>query len=159
MRKAIWQFLNYPLVVAFLTVLFILVLFRVGAGWIFLRADIEELGRNRIEALGRLELVSFSEVEVPVGNPQKFVGEFRNHSRFVVDNVQGTVCFFSAGGELVDVISRRLEGIGYVAPGESRRFYLERSNDRGSWEVPEPATRDGVRTTITFVNLDATKAE
>ncbi len=155
MKKAIWQFLNSPLVVAFLTVLLIVVLFKIGTARIFSPFNPRDTQRSKVEALGRLELISFSEVEVPAETPQKFIGEFRNHSRFIVSSVQGTVCFFGVDGEIVDVISQRLEGIGSVAPGESRKFYLERKGYRDSFEVPEPVKGAGVRSTITFVDLEA----
>ena len=157
MKKAIWQFLNSPVVVAFLTVLFVVVLFKVGTARLFSPFNTKDTQRDKIEALGRQALISFAEVDVPTNTPQKFVGELRNHSRFIVHNIQGTVCFFGADGELVDVISQRLDGIGSVPPGGSRKFYLVREGYRDSFEVPELVKGDGVRSTITFVDLEATE--
>ena len=112
---------------------------------------------RKIEALGRQELISFSEVAVPTNTPQKFVGELLTHSRFIVDRIQGTVCFFDKDGKLLDVISTTLEGVGSVPPGESRKFYLERVGRRDYAETPEQVKEYGVRTSISFVDLDATE--
>lgn len=157
MKKMTWQFLNSPVVVAFLTVLLVVVLFKIGTTRLFSPFDTHGMQRNKVEALGRLELLSFSEVQVPANSPQKFVGEIRNHSRFIVSSIQGTVCFFDATGDLVDVISQQLNGIGAVPPGESRKFYLERKGYRDSFEIPELAKGKGVRTTIAFVYLETTE--
>jgi hypothetical protein len=158
MKKTIWQFLNSPVIVALLTVLFVVVVFKIGTARLFSPFNADDAQGNKIEALGRQELIFFSGVTVATNAPQKFVGEFRNHSRFIVQNIQGTVCFFDVDGKLIDVISKRLDGVGSVPPGESRKFYLERAGYRADlFEVPEVVTREGVRTTITFVDLEATK--
>jgi len=114
MKNTIWQFLNSPVIVALLTVLFVVAMFNIGTARLFSPFRADDVQRNKIEALGRQELILVSGVNVPTNAPQKFVGEFRNHSRFIVQSIQGTVCFFDVDGKLIDVISKRLDGVGSV---------------------------------------------
>jgi hypothetical protein len=91
--------------------------------------DQDQKRRNEIEALGRLQLVSFSEVQTATNAPQKYVGTIRNNSSFIVHDVLAAVCSYDSEGKLSDVLSRKLEGIGSVAPEHKREFYLDRVYD------------------------------
>jgi|APTNR8051073442_1049403.scaffolds.fasta_scaffold76318_1 hypothetical protein len=159
MKKA-WTFLNSPLIVAFIAVGLLAGLVRLGLADLFSAFDTENSHQNEVTALGRLELISFKEAQVAPNATQKFVGEFKNHSAFIVHNVQGTVCFYDGNGALVDVLSGILSGVGKVPPNESAKFYIEGdANMDGFVEAPTVKRKEGMHSTITFVDLEVTEPE
>jgi hypothetical protein len=155
MKNKIWNGLNSPIVVALLTVSVLAFMFKIWTGTLFSSFDSDDAWNRRIEALGKLEVVSFGEVELAEKSKRRFVGSVRNHSNFVVADLKGTVCLYDTEGELVDVISRELEGIGSLNPGESSEFYLNDSNNSDSYSEHSSTPEGKFRTTITIVSLSA----
>jgi hypothetical protein len=154
MKKA-WKLLNSPIIVAFLSIAVVSGMLRLGFMDLFSVFDQDDERRKEADALGRLELVSFSEVQAAPGESQKFVGEFKNHSPFIVQDIQGTICFYNGNGKLIDVLSGPLTGVGKVPPNGSGTFSLSRDFEPidDSGPSSQPVRGDGVRTTFTFVDL------
>ena len=156
--KRLWQFLNAPLIVAFISIGLVLGLMALNLHRIFNLFDQSETQRNQIEALGRLQLISFAEAETATNAPQKYVGTIRNNSAFIVRDVKAAVCAYDAQGNLMDVLARDLSAIGSIPPGQQREFYIERINDWGDERTPS-AKLSADKTTITFVDTRVTKTK
>jgi hypothetical protein len=155
--KQLWQFINMPIIVAIISIAVVIGTLRFGLANLFRPFDSDSKRRDQIEALGRLQLISFAEVDVPTNSLQKFVGEFRNNSQFIIENVEATICFYDKTGKLIDLFSHRLSGTGPIPPDGSAKFYTERGSDRDSFGIPESIKGEGVKTTISFVDLEVTK--
>lgn len=85
---------------------------------------------RQVEALARLQLMSFSEVSTPDDHVQKFVGKIRNNSSALVTSVTGAVGFYDETKTLKDLFTGRLEGVSLLKPGEEVEFAIVRSNER-----------------------------
>jgi len=152
--KHLWTFLNSPLVVA-LTVVFLTVsAIRYGfSNAVDSLAESTKVNRN-LEALGRLELISLVEAQ---GNPRKFVGELKNHSRYPIGSIHGTLCFWNSEGELVNAYTQNLEGVGDLPAGDSRHFSIKRQSDYGGDMSDSGAvepTLDFARVTLAFIEVE-----
>lgn len=157
--KQAWKLLNSPIIVAFLSIAVVWGMIGFGMMSFFSVFDQDEEERMEANALGRLELVSFSEVETAPGEPQKFVGEFKNHSPFIVHRIEGTICFYNEDGKLIDVLWGPLTGVGKVFPDGSGKFSLSRSFEPidDSGPSSRPVRGEGIRTTFAFVDLGVIK--
>lgn len=151
--KSIWSFLNSPLIVAGLSILVVTAMIKSCSRDFLPLFGSSERTRREVEALGRLQLLSFNEVEVSTNAPQKFVGTLRKNSRFILERIEGTVCFYNESGRLIDIISNRLSGLGAIAPGESREFYVERPGTDGSAALTKKV-KGTVKTEMKFVSVD-----
>lgn len=153
--KKLWEFLNKPLIVAILSIALVLGLLRFGVSGLLSMFDENQKQRDQVEALGHLQVVSFAETETPTNAPQKYVGIVRNNSQFIVHNVEAAICAYDAQGKLIDVISRKLSGIGSIPPEQQREFYVERIGD---YEGRTAYTKlEAAKTTIAFVAAEVTK--
>jgi hypothetical protein len=155
MKNKIWNGLNSPIVVALVSVFVLAFMFKMWTGGLFSSFDSDDAWSRRIEALGQQEVISFKEMDLSEKTERRFVGKIRNHSGYVVEDLKGTVCLYDMEGELVDVISRELEGVGSLNPGESSEFYLNQSNYSDSYSQPSTSPEGKFRTTIVIVNLSA----
>jgi hypothetical protein len=155
--KRLWQILNMPLVVAFLSIVAVFGLLYLNLFRIFSIFDQDHKRRNEIEALGRLQIVSFAEVESPTNAPQKYVGRLRNNSSFIVDEVEAAICAYDTDGKLKDVLSRKLTGIGKVAPDQERDFFVDRTYE---WDgrAGEYFRVQAAKTTVSIVAANVTEA-
>lgn len=155
--KKFWQLLNSPMVVAVVSI----VLFFSVMHWGF-RGLTDLFGtkanrQNQIEALGRLQLISFAEAPAVTNRAQKYVGQLRNNSEFIVNDIEGAVCSYDEGGNLIDVISQKLDGVGSLAPRQTREFFVERYNP---YEGRQPDIRiEAAKSTIAFVDISVTETE
>ncbi|WFB35498.1 hypothetical protein P3T73_15200 [Kiritimatiellota bacterium B12222] len=158
MKNKIWKGLNSPVVVALLTVLLLTFMFKVWTADLFSSFDTEDQWERRIEALGRQEVMSFKEVAFNEKSERRFVGEVHNHSDYVVENLQGTVCLYNSEGEIVDVMSGELEGLEPLLPGQSSKFFLsEWSSSSDSYSEPSLSPKGDFRSTLVIVDLSAKK--
>ena len=122
--KKIWSFINTPVIVAIESALFVALLGFIAYKSLlaaFLGGDTRD---HRIEALSKIDVVSFSEAPANPKENQKFIGTLKNHSPFIVTEIQGSVCFYSKEGKLIDVFTNPLQGIGTLEPGGSREFSI-----------------------------------
>ena len=156
--KRLWHILNSPLIVATISIALVLGLTRFGIQSLFTGLRGDEQRQDQVEALGRLELLSFSTAKTPSNVPQKYVGRIRNHSQFILHNIRGTICFYDQEGELIDVISQELSGVGHVPPNATREFYIQRQT-HGDGALDEQADLNTLKMKITFVDLDVTEAQ
>ena len=154
----LWKFVNQPLVVAILSIVIVFVFLFANVFRIFSLFDEDPRRRNEIEALGRLQLVSFAESQTPTNAPQKYVGTLRNNSSFIVHDIEAAICTYDADGELKDVISRKLEGIGALPPDQERKFYVDRTYDWDS-RSSHYLRIEADETTISFVATGTTETE
>lgn len=130
--KTIWAFLNAPVIVAFEAAILMAVLVVLGFRNISKALNADNTRSNRIVALSKIEIVSFSEAPTSPAEPQKFIGTIKNHSSFILREISGSACFYSEDGKLTNVFTNRLDGIGTLAPDGSREFALELRRDRDS---------------------------
>lgn len=153
----LWQFVNSPIIVTVIAVVAVFGLMGFGIIRMVSKFGDDPKQRNQIEALGRLQLISFAESDVSTNAPQKYIGKIRNNSSFIVHDVEAAICVYDAENKLTDVISRKLCGIGSIGPEQEREFYVERIYD---WDGRADHLKiQGTRTTIAFVAAEVTKTE
>jgi len=128
--KQLWQFINAPVIVVLEGTILLALLGFIGyksLSGAFTGGDTKS---NRIEALSKIEIISYSEAPTGPKETQKFIGKLKNHSPFIVKELQGSVCFYSEEGKLIDVFTNPLEGIGTLAPDGTREFSISVRGDR-----------------------------
>ena len=76
--KTIWAFLNAPVIVAFEAAILMAVLVVLGFRNISKALNADDTRANRIVALSKIEIVSFSEAPTSPAEPQKFIGTIKN---------------------------------------------------------------------------------
>ena len=163
--KKLWTVLNAPLSVTLIAALFLFLLIRVGS----CAADslFDEDRKAQINALGRLQLVSFtrvrpSGVELGDRSQDEFVGAVRNNGRVIVHDIQATICFYHVDGRLLRVATGRLAGVGLLGPGEAREFRVNPTGRNTSFpETLESSEGDPprVKATLVFVDLEVSETE
>jgi hypothetical protein len=128
--KQLWRFINSPVVVVIEGALLLALLGFIGYKSLWGAFTAGDTKKNRIEALSKIEIISFSEAATGPKETQKFIGKLRNHSPFIVKELQGSVCFYSEDGKLIDVFTNPLDGIGTLAPDGNREFSICLRRDR-----------------------------
>ena len=98
--KNLWRLLNTPIVVALLSIAVVGALLNLKLFSLVSRFDEAQKRRSEIEALGRLQIMSFAEVESPTNAPQRYVGKLRNNSSFIVDDIEAAICTYDEAGNL-----------------------------------------------------------
>lgn len=149
--KRIWAFLNAPVIVVTEAAILLGILGFSGFRQVSKAFDTDDTRTHRIEALSKIELVSFSEVVTGAGQAQKFIGTIRNHSSYILKGLTGSVCFYSEDGRLTDVFTEPLDGIGTLGPNGSREFSISLGGDRdASSDGPKAA---GVKVEVKIVDV------
>jgi hypothetical protein len=156
--KKIWIFLNTPLVVALISIALVAILLSVSVLRLLFAFDEDDKRRREVEAIGRLQLVSFVEAERIPGLPQRYIGMIRNNSSFIMQSIEAAICVYDADGALIDVLSRALEGVGTLEPGAERAFTVDRVYDWDS-RVETDIWVQGASTTMTFVATQTTETK
>ncbi len=159
--KKLWLSLNAPLPVGIICILLIAGLIGIGMLWLGRNLREDDERRDEIEALGRLQVLSFAKAGGTGAGPHKYVGKMRNNSRFIVYNVQAAVCAYDANDKLQDVTDCTVQGIGRLAPGQEREFYVERHfrDDEEGWGGDEPLKIEGEKVTINLVATDTAEVK
>lgn len=149
----IWRFLNSR----FVSSLCAAVVLLIGI-WLSLRPlrnivlPVEGDNLQRVEALARLQLLSFAEVSTPDGHAQKFVGKVRNNSSALVTSITSAVGFYDENKTLKDLFTERLDGVSLLKPGQEAEFAIVRPNDRGH-SGSQPIKNPSAHAELRFIDV------
>jgi hypothetical protein len=147
----LWRVLNSPLIVTLLAIAIVFAVPWYGANTIY-RRFFDEHEAQRIECLARLQLLSFSEVQTPAGNAQRFVGRVRNNSDCLVVGITGAVSFYDDSQNLKDFFTAELDGVFLLKPKtEAEFFFIRPDRDRTTVKTTTP------RSELRFVNVKISK--
>jgi hypothetical protein len=107
---------------------------------------------QRLDTLGRLQLLSFAEVETPEDHAQKFIGRVRNNSSKLVTGITAAVGFYDDTKTLKDLFTERLKDVSLLKPGQEADFEIVRPDDRGH-SGAKPIKTTTPHTELRFVDV------
>ena len=151
--KQLWNILNSRLVAPIIVLILLALCIRFWPKP-SLGDLLKETPSHRAETLPRIQLVDFREVPSGTNLCQKYVGVVRNNSRFIVSYIDASLCCYNSSNQLIEVLTRNLEGVGLLAAGKEADFSIELGERRAvDYGMTAEVKANTARVELKFIDL------